>query len=243
MAPADAPDRGPAQPGEGSAPPRERTIRSFGTRGHRSDRAREICERLLPRYGIAPTNGPVDLPAAFGRRARTIVEVGFGMGETTAEIAAADPASDFVGIDVYPPGVARLLLRIEQRGLTNLRVIQRDAVDVMREMIRPDSLDAIHVFFPDPWPKKRHHKRRLIQPPVAALFASRLVAGGYLHCATDWEAYAQQMLEVLSAEPRLANTADGFAQRPAHRPLTKFEQRGLALGHRVWDLVFVRRGA
>jgi tRNA (guanine-N7-)-methyltransferase len=170
-----------------------------------------------------------------------VLEIGFGMGHTTAEIAAARPDTDFVGIEVYTPGVGSLLRTLDARGLANVRVIQRDAVEVLRDRIAPGSLAGVHVYFPDPWPKTRHHKRRLIQPPFVAALAGRMAPGGYLHCATDWAPYAEQMLEVLSAEPRLRNTADGFAPRPDWRPLTKFEQRGLRLGHGVWDLMFVRR--
>jgi len=170
-----------------------------------------------------------------------VLEIGFGMGDTTAEIAAAHPGSDYLGVEVHTPGVGSLLNRIAALGLANVRVIQHDAVEVLERMIAPGALDGVHVFFPDPWPKKRHHKRRLLQPPLVALLASRMKPGGYFHVATDWEDYASQILEVLSAEPLLANTVNGFAPRPAYRPLTKFENRGLKLGHRVWDVIF-RRG-
>lgn len=195
----------------------------------------------MPRYGVPFSPRPVDLAAFFGRTAPKILEIGFGMGETTAQIAAEHPDTDYLGIDVHTPGVGNLLQVIAARGLTNVRVVQHDAVEVLQQMILPDSLDGAHVFFPDPWPKKRHHKRRLIQPPFVALLAGRLKPGGYVHAATDWEEYAAQMLEVLSAEPLLTNTADGYAPRPAYRPPTKFEQRGLKLGHAVRDLVFRRR--
>ncbi|MCW5622716.1 MAG: tRNA (guanosine(46)-N7)-methyltransferase TrmB, partial [Burkholderiales bacterium] len=167
--------------------------------------------------------------------------LGFGMGETTAAIAQAHPENDYLGIEVHAPGVGSLLKQIDAQGLCNVRIVQHDAVEVVQHMLAPATLDAIHVFFPDPWPKKRHHKRRLIQPAFAALLASRLKPGGYLHLATDWQEYAEQMLAVLAAEPLLANSARDYAPRPAYRPLTKFEQRGLRLGHQVWDLVF-RRG-
>jgi tRNA (guanine-N7-)-methyltransferase len=163
------------------------------------------------------------------------------MGETTAAIAQAHPDTDYLGIEVHLPGVGALLRRIESLGLKNVRVIRHDAVDVLEKMIEPASLDGVHVFFPDPWPKKRHRKRRLLQPAFVHLLASRMKPGAYLHVATDWEDYATQMLEVLSAEPLLANTATGFAPRPDARPLTKFETRGARLGHGVWDLVFRRR--
>jgi tRNA (guanine-N7-)-methyltransferase len=183
----------------------------------------------------------VDTTQVFGRRAPLVVEIGFGMGQATAAIAQAHPGSDYLGIEVHAPGVGALLQRIDEQRLTNVRIVQHDAVEVLTEMIAPHSLAGLHVFFPDPWPKKRHWKRRLIQPPFVALAASRLAAGGTLHCATDWQPYAEQMLDVLSAEPLLVNTADGYAPRPAHRPETKFERRGTALGHGVWDLVFRRR--
>ena len=219
-----------------------RHVRSFVMRrGHLSDAQRDAHAALLPKYGVPEGDRPIDVPAVFGRHAPVVLEIGFGMGHTTAEIAAARPDTDFLGIEVYTPGVGSLLRTLEARGLANVRVIQRDAVEVLRDRIAPASLSGIHVYFPDPWPKKRHHKRRLIQPPFVAALVDRIAPGGYLHCATDWEPYAAQMLEVLSAEPRLANTADGFAPRPDWRPLTKFERRGLRLGHGVWDLIFERR--
>ena len=183
----------------------------------------------------------LDAHAVFGRTAPLVVEIGFGMGQATAAIATALPNHDFIGIEVHEAGVGALLQLIERMRLPNLRIVRHDAVEVLRSMVAPGSLAAVHVFFPDPWPKKRHWKRRLIQPPFVALAASRLAAGGTLHCATDWQPYAQQMLEALGAEPLLANTTAGFAPRPAYRPETKFERRGMALGHGVWDLVFRRR--
>jgi tRNA (guanine-N7-)-methyltransferase len=197
-------------------------------------------DQLLSRYAITYAPAPLDLIAAFGRCAPAILEIGFGMGETTAAIALAHPENNYLGIEVHSPGVGSLLKLMDQAGLSNLRLIQHDAVEVVQNMIPPDSLDGVHVFFPDPWPKKRHQKRRLIQSGFVALVASRLKPGGYLHLATDWQEYAQQMLEVLSSEPVLANTVTGFAPRPEYRPLTKFEQRGLRLGHGVWDVVFRR---
>ena len=168
-----------------------------------------------------------------------VLEIGFGMGHTTAQIAAARPAIDFLGIEVYTPGVGSLLKTLAQQDLSNVRVIQRDAVEVL-ERIAPASLAGVHIYFPDPWPKARHHKRRLIQPAFVSQLITRLQPGGYVHCATDWQPYADQMLEVLSAQPELINTAAGFAPRPDWRPLTKFEHRGLKLGHGVWDLIFER---
>jgi tRNA (guanine-N7-)-methyltransferase len=219
-----------------------RPIRSFVLRQGRMSEAQErACETLLPRYGIAFAPRLLDLDREFGRHAPRVLEIGFGMGETTADIAAAHPGTDFLGIEVHAPGVGSLLRQVEARGLANVRVIRHDAVEVLQAMIAPESLDGIHVFFPDPWPKKRHHKRRLIQPPLARLLGERLRPGGYLHVATDWLDYAEQILAVLSAEPLLANTAEGFAPRPEWRPHTKFERRGLRLGHEVRDVLFRRR--
>jgi tRNA (guanine-N7-)-methyltransferase len=228
--------------GAPDTPPRHRPIRSFVLRTSRlSPAQRRACETLMPRYGVPYSGASLDLDAAFGRTAPKILEIGFGMGETTARIAADHPDNDYLGIEVHTPGVGNLLQIIVAQGLTNVRIVQHDAVEVLEHMIAPASLDGAHVFFPDPWPKKRHHKRRLLQPPFVALLASRLKTGAYLHAATDWEEYAQQMLDVLSAEPLLENTADGYAPRPEYRPLTKFEQRGLKLGHAVRDIVFRRR--
>lgn len=219
-----------------------RGIRSYVLRQGRASPAQtRAVEMLLPRFGVAYQSEPIDIAALFGRGAPKVLEIGFGMGETTARIAQALPDTDFLGIEVHTPGVGALLRQIEELSLSNVRIVQHDAVDVVRNMIEPGLLAGIHVFFPDPWPKKRHHKRRLIQPPFVSLLASRLQRGGYLHMATDWEEYALQMRDVLCAEPLLANTARGFAPRPNYRPLTKFEQRGLKLGHGVWDLVFRRQ--
>lgn len=217
-------------------------IRSFVMRrGYLSDAQRDAHERLLPQYGVPPGDGPIDFEALFGRRAPVVLEIGFGMGHTTAEIAAARPETDFLGIEVYTPGVGSLLRHIEDDALNNVRIIQLDAVEVLKQRIAQASLAGVHLYFPDPWPKLRHHKRRLIQQPFIANLATRITPRGYLHCATDWEPYAQQMLQVLSAEPLLVNQADGFAPRPDWRPLTKFEQRGMRLGHGVFDLMFLRR--
>jgi tRNA (guanine-N7-)-methyltransferase len=219
--------------------PHRRTIRSFVKRGGRETvgqaRARE---QLGSRYLIPYEARPLDFRAAFGRDAPTVLEIGFGMGEATAHIAGLMPETNFLCCEVHTPGVGALLKRIGEQALANIRIVQHDAVEVLDLMIPPESLTGVHVFFPDPWHKKRHHKRRLIQPPLVAKIASRLAHGGYIHCATDWEEYAQQMLDVLGAEPSLANTAAGYAERPDYRPLTKFENRGLKLGHGVWDLVF-----
>lgn len=228
-----------------TAPPSDaaprRAIRSYVVRAGRmgSGQVRALAE-LAPRYVLPFVATCADFAAAFGRSAPHIVEIGFGMGDATAQIALARPDIDFIGIEVHPPGVGALLQRIEERGLANLRIVQHDAVEVLQQMVAPASLAGVHVFFPDPWHKKRHHKRRLIQPPFVALLASRLAPGGYLHCATDWQPYAEQMLQVLSADAALRNRFDGYAPRPDYRPLTKFEHRGLKLGHGVWDLVFER---
>ncbi|MDO8933974.1 MAG: tRNA (guanosine(46)-N7)-methyltransferase TrmB [Rhodocyclaceae bacterium] len=219
-----------------------RPIRSFVLRqGRVSNAQARYLEEGMPRWGIPYRAALLDLDAAFGRRAPRILEIGCGMGETTATIAAAHAENDYLGIEVHTPGVGSLLKEIAVRELSNLRVVQHDAVEVVRDMLPPASLAGIHIYFPDPWPKKRHHKRRLIQAPFVALLASRLAPGGYFHCATDWEEYAEQMLEVLAGEPLLENTAAGFAPRPDYRPLTKFEQRGQRLGHGVWDVIFKRR--
>jgi tRNA (guanine-N7-)-methyltransferase len=222
-------------------PAARRGIRSFVLRAGRMGTGQERALReLAPRYVLPYAPVPLDAPSLFGRHAPLIIEIGFGMGQATAAIAAARPDDDFLGIEVHEPGVGALLQRIDQQQLGNLRIVQHDAVDVLRDMIAPSTLAAVHVFFPDPWPKKRHWKRRLFQPPFIALLASRLVRGGTLHFATDWQPYAEQMLEMLSAEPLLVNSAEGYAPRPDYRPLTKFENRGLALGHGVWDLVFAK---
>ena len=217
-------------------------IRSYVLRqGRVSNAQRRAHDTLLPRLGIEFSETTLDLDAVFGRRAPRILEIGCGMGETTVAIAAAHPECDYIGIEVHTPGVGSLLKQIDEMGLTNLRVIQHDAVAVMEKMIAPGILDGIHIFFPDPWPKKRQQKRRLIQAPFIALAASRLKPGAYLHAATDWQEYAEQILAVLGAEPALVNTATGFAVKPAYRPQTKFETRGLKLGHGVWDIVFRRQ--
>jgi tRNA (guanine-N7-)-methyltransferase len=217
-------------------------IRSFVLRqGRVSNAQARNYETMMPKYGIPYRPEALDLATVFGRDASRVLEIGFGMGETTAAIAAAHPQIDYLGLEVHTPGVGSLLKQIAEGELANVRIIQHDAVEVVRDMIAPATLSGIHVFFPDPWPKKRQQKRRLIQPAFVAVLARRLAPGGYLHCATDWEEYAQQMLEVLSGESLLENTAAGFAPRPNYRPLTKFEQRGLRLGHGVWDVVFRRR--
>jgi tRNA (guanine-N7-)-methyltransferase len=216
-------------------------IRSYVLRqGRFSPGQQRAYAELLPTFGVAYAAAPLDFAATFGRRAPVVVEVGSGMGETTARIARENPGTDYLAIEVHAPGVGSLLKQLGEEGIGNVRVVRHDAVEVMRDMIPPGALAGVHVFFPDPWPKKRHHKRRLIQPSFARLLAGRLGPGGFLHVATDWQDYAEHVLAVLSQEPLLANTAEAFAPRPASRPETKFERRGLKLGHGVWDIVFRR---
>ncbi|MFA5081023.1 MAG: tRNA (guanosine(46)-N7)-methyltransferase TrmB [Hydrogenophilaceae bacterium] len=231
----------PLPEGEGNEQPVRRSVRSFVLRAGRmgTGQARAL-EEYGPRFLIPYTPELLDLEAAFGRAAPKILEIGFGMGDSTATIAASLPGNDYLGVEVHTPGVGALLKRIGEGNLTNLRIVQHDAVEVLDHMIADASLDGIHIFFPDPWPKKKHHKRRLIQPAFVTKLASKLKPGAYLHLATDWEDYAGQMLEVLSGERTLANTARDYAPRPDYRPLTKFEKRGLRLGHGVWDLIFTR---
>jgi len=218
-------------------PPR-RSIRSYVLRQGRTTAAQARAHReLLPVYGIAFQPGVIDLDRAFGRGAPKVLEIGFGMGETTAAIAAAHPEIDYLGVEVHTPGVGSLLNRIAPLGLKNVRIIQHDAVEVLERMIPPASLDGVHVFFPDPWPKKRHHKRRLIQPAFVALLASRMKRGATVHIATDWEDYAVQIREAFAGESAFENAAQDFASRPE----TKFERRGTKLGHSVWDLRLRRR--
>jgi tRNA (guanine-N7-)-methyltransferase len=217
-------------------------IRSFvNRRSHMTQGQQQALDAYLDKWSISYRPERLDLDQAFERSAPTILEIGFGMGETTEQIALARPQDNFLGVEVFNAGVGALLKRIEGSALQNIRIIQHDAVEVLRDMIAPNSLAGVHIYFPDPWPKKRHHKRRLIQPPLIELLSSRMAQGSYLHCATDWEHYALQMLEVLSAEASLANTAENFAPRPDFRPLTKFENRGIRLGHGVWDLIFKKR--
>jgi tRNA (guanine-N7-)-methyltransferase len=223
-----------------AAPPRP--IRSFVLRAGRIGPGQQrALEQLGPRFVLPYRPQPLDFAAVFGRVAPTVLEIGFGMGDATAQIASALPGTDFIGIEVHAPGVGALLKRIGELGLSNLRLVQHDAVEVLDAMIPPQSLAGVHLYFPDPWHKKRHHKRRLVQPAFVQQLATRLAPGGYLHCATDWQPYAQQMLQVLSAEAALLNTAEAYAPRPPWRPQTKFEARGLKLGHGVWDLLFRRR--
>ncbi len=221
---------------------KQRPVRSFVLRqGRMSPAQTRAFDLLLPRYGIAYVPAPINFPLVFGRRAPVILEIGFGMGETTAAIAHAHPHLDYLGIEVHAPGVGALLKRIDEISLSNVRVIRHDAVEVVTHMIPVNALAGAHVYFPDPWPKKRHHKRRLLQPAFVRTLCERIAPGGYLHAATDWDEYAQEILATLAADPLLVNTADGFAARPHWRPQTKFEARGRTLGHGVWDILFKRR--
>ncbi|SCG17367.1 tRNA (guanine-N(7)-)-methyltransferase [Micromonospora echinofusca] len=225
------------------APPAARTIRTFHPRrGRMSSRQTEALDRLWPVYGLhvpERPGTPVDLAALFGRRAPLVLEIGSGMGDTTAEMAAADPDRDYLAVEVHTPGIANLLDLVERHGLRNVRVAQGDALDLVAGLPEA-SLDAVHVFFPDPWPKSRHHKRRIIQPAHVALLRSRLAPGGTLHCATDWAEYAEAMRATLDADPGLVDAHDGFAPRPAHRPVTKFERRALRADRPIFDLIHRR---
>lgn len=234
-------------PGVGAAHPHVLSFRP--RRGRVTLRQQSALDQSWGAYGLdvpvpgeGPPPVPVDLPALFGRTAPVVLEIGFGMGEATAAMAVADPSRDLLAVDVHTPGVGALLHLVGDLGLTHVRVARGDALVLLRDMLGPASLDEIRVFFPDPWPKQRHHKRRLVRPGFAALAASRLVPGGRLHLATDWDPYALQMLGVVDAEPLLHNLHDGPAPRPAHRPLTRFERHGLAKGHHVTDVIVVRTG-
>ena len=219
-----------------------RIIRSFVRRTGRTTTGQaRAFEQLGPQFVLPYSSAVLDFAAAFGRDAPAVLEIGFGMGEATAHIAALMPQTNFLCCEVHEPGVGALLKRIGEQDLRNIRIVQHDAVEMLASMVAAESLAGAHIFFPDPWHKLRHNKRRLIQPPLVALLASRLASGGYLHCATDWQPYAEQILQVLSAEPQLENTAEAFAPKPHYRPLTKFENRGIKLGHGVWDLVFGKR--
>jgi tRNA (guanine-N7-)-methyltransferase len=220
----------------------KRHIRSFVLRqGRVSPAQQRACDTLLPRFGIQYSAQTLDLPLAFGRNAPKILEIGFGMGDSTATIALAQPENDYLALEVHTPGVGNLLKLIDAQQITNIRIIQHDAVEVLRDMLGNATLDGVHIFFPDPWHKVRHNKRRLIQPPFISQLVQKLKSGGYIHVATDWQDYAEQVLAVLSAEPLLENTATEYAPRPAYRALTKFEQRGIRLGHGVWDILFRRK--
>ena len=221
-----------------------KSIKSFVTRAGRttSGQAKALAE-LGPRFVLPFDRSIFNAEAAFGRVAPLILEIGFGMGDATAHIAQVRPADDFLCCEVHEPGVGALLKRMGEMGLNNIRILQHDAVEVLEHMLAPGSLDGVHIFFPDPWHKLRHNKRRLIQTPFVSELVKRLKPGGYIHCATDWQPYAEHILKVMQDEPGLVNAstrADGYSEQPAYRPLTKFENRGLKLGHGVWDLVFKR---
>ena len=222
--------------------PKNRPIRSFVLRQGRMSPGQTLAiETLYPQFGVEDVPELLDFEAVFGRSAPRILEIGCGMGETTAAIAAANPGQDYLGIEVHSPGVGNLLKLIDAGQLTNLRIIQHDAVDVLAHMLPDASLDGVHIFFPDPWHKKKHNKRRLIQAPFIHALCAKLKVGAYIHVATDWQDYAEWALEVLRGEVMLENTVADYAPRPEYRPLTKFEQRGLRLGHGVWDLIFRRK--
>lgn len=223
------------------APAGPPVVRTFKRRGRIRPAQAAALDGLRPRFGVADeAAGPVDAVALFGRRAPLVLEIGFGRGEATLAMAAADPARDVLAVDVHRAGAGALLLDLERAGLTNVRVLVGDAVPVLRERVAPGSLDEVRIFFPDPWPKARHHKRRLVTPGTVALVASRLRPGGRLHCATDWEPYADEMLAAVDAEPLLRNESGGFAARPGWRPVTRFEQQGIDKGHVVRDVIAVR---
>lgn len=222
----------------------KRRIRSYVLRRGRMTPAQQRAyEQNWQRCGVEYSPQPLDFEAAFGRAGPLVLEIGFGMGQSLVEMAAAAADTNFIGIEVHKPGVGRLLHAMEERKVDNIRVYCHDAVEVLRDCIPDGSLDTVQIFFPDPWHKKRHNKRRLIKPPFVDHLVSKLKPGGTLHLATDWENYAEQMMEVLSATASLSNTQPSgpYAPRPEHRPLTKFELRGERLGHGVWDLIFVRR--
>ena len=219
-----------------------RRIRSFVLRQGRLTKGQErALETEWPKFGVDYSEDRFDLNATFGRtESKKILEIGFGMGESTAKIAQTLPDCDFLAVEVHTPGVGSLLKITQELALTNIRIIQHDVVEVLESMLPENSLDGVHIFFPDPWHKKRHHKRRLIQAAFVKLLCSKLKTGAYIHVATDWQEYAEWVLEVLQAEPQLKNTAENYAEKPSYRPLTKFENRGIKLGHGVWDLVFTR---
>ena len=221
-----------------------RTVRSFVRREGRLTPGQErALEALWPLYGIDESEEPIDLNQLFERKAPIVFEIGFGNGSSLAEMAAAQPETNFIGVEVHRPGVGHLLKLIEEHELTNLRIACTDAVELLKHRIPDNSLDRLQLYFPDPWHKKRHHKRRIIQPAFVTLLSQKIKPGGHLHMATDWQHYAEQMLDDLSQNNDFINCADNSAYipRPDYRPLTKFEQRGHKLGHGVWDLLFERR--
>lgn len=220
----------------------KRSIRSFVLRqGHMTAAQQRAIDTMWPQFGVDFQEAPLDLNRTFGRDNPKVLEIGFGMGVATVEIAKRLPDTDFLAIDVHGPGVGNILKLIEEEHISNIRVMRHDAVEVVEKMLEDDSLDGIHIFFPDPWHKKRHNKRRLVQVPFVEKLLPKIKSGGYVHMATDWEEYAVQMLEVLSSFDSLQNTATDYAPTPDYRPETKFETRGKRLGHGVWDLVFRKK--
>lgn len=218
---------------------KRKPIRSFVIRGGRmTEGQRAAFEQWWPRYGVSLYQGRAGLAGAFTHHRPLVVEVGFGMGDSLLSMAQANPELNFLGIEVHPPGVGRLLNEAGKAGIENLRVYMADAVDVLTDCVDDASLHRFQLYFPDPWHKKKHHKRRIVQREFVELVARKVQSGGQLHMATDWQAYAEHMLEVLSAEPALVNTAADYAPKPEFRPATKFEKRGERLGHGVWDLLF-----
>lgn len=219
----------------------KRRIKSFVLRqGRLSASQQRAIDENWPKYGLTIEHGQLDFAEVFGREAPTIVEIGFGMGKSLAEMAEANPQQNYIGIEVHRPGVGALLKLIAEKGLTNIRIFNHDAIEVLEKCIPKNSLDGVYLFFPDPWHKKRHHKRRIVQPAFAKTIAGHLKPGGHFHMATDWENYAEHMMEVMSVAPDFRNTQPQgeYTPRPDYRPLTKFEQRGQRLGHGVWDLIF-----
>ena len=234
----------PASPEQAAQNLHLRSIKTYVLRaGRMGSGQKRAFDAYGPQYLLPYQPQALDVAAAFGRTAPLVLEIGFGMGDATAHIAKVRPEDNFLCCEVHEPGVGALLKRCGEGQIGNIRIVQHDAVQVLAQMLGENSLDGVHIFFPDPWHKSRHHKRRLIQPPFVAQLCRHIKPGGYLHLATDWEPYAQQMMAVLSAEPQLENTAGAgqFAAKPDYRPLTKFENRGLRLGHGVWDLVLRRK--
>ena len=237
------PEPTPQAPEAGQAgwPGQPQRIRSFVTRSGRVGPGQQRALRDLgPRFIVPFRQEQVDWVEVFGRDAPRVLEIGFGMGGATATIAQARPETDFIGVEVHEPGVGALLKLIDEKALSNLRIVQQDAVEVLQHMVAPMSLAGVHIFFPDPWHKKRHHKRRLIQTDFIRFLVTRMAPGSYVHCATDWEPYARQIMQVLDSERSLSNIDESFSMRPNFRPATKYENRGTALGHKVWDLMYAR---
>jgi tRNA (guanine-N7-)-methyltransferase len=223
--------------------PQNRRIRSFVLRQGRLTKGQEhALETGWPKHGVEYASQSIELDVLFNRKdSKKILEIGFGMGDATAKIAQTLPDCDFIAVEVHTPGVGSLLKLLEELALANIRIFQHDAVEVLQNMLPDQSLDGVHIFFPDPWHKKRHHKRRLIQAEFVKLLCSKLKSGAYIHVATDWQEYAEWVLEVFNSETSLNNTAQDYAEKPSYRPLTKFENRGIKLGHGVWDIVFIRK--